>query len=126
MSYEAACEAVYGMPYADYKKSHQKKATPEQLALYEASKPLHAQHPKPAPAPAPSPSPQPSTPCAPQTPPSGARKSTYPMTDVDDALAMVLEHTEPLSAESVPASGALGRVLRDDVSAVEPLPPFAA
>jgi uncharacterized protein len=29
---EAAREAVYGMPYADWKTKHQSEATPEQLA----------------------------------------------------------------------------------------------
>lgn len=29
---ETAREIVYGMPYAEFKKKHQKKATPEQLA----------------------------------------------------------------------------------------------
>ena len=37
LSYEQACEAVYGMPYSEWKEKHQKKATPEQLAAYEAS-----------------------------------------------------------------------------------------
>jgi len=32
MDYAAAQEAVYGMPYADWKRLHQTEATPEQLA----------------------------------------------------------------------------------------------
>ena len=32
----AARERVYGMPYADWKANHQAKATPEQLAAFEA------------------------------------------------------------------------------------------
>jgi hypothetical protein len=31
-----AREIIYGMPYADWKAKHQTKATPEQLAAYEA------------------------------------------------------------------------------------------
>ncbi len=33
----AGREAVYGMPYADWKAQHQSEATPEQLALMEES-----------------------------------------------------------------------------------------
>ena len=42
MSYEQACEAVYGMPYSEWKEKHQTKATPEQLETFEKTKPLHA------------------------------------------------------------------------------------
>jgi hypothetical protein len=34
---DAAREAVYGMPYAEWKAKHQEPATPEQLARMEAS-----------------------------------------------------------------------------------------
>jgi hypothetical protein len=34
---DAAREAVYGMPYAEYKSRHQAQATPEQLARMEES-----------------------------------------------------------------------------------------
>ena len=34
---EAAREAVYGMPYADWKRLHQKEATPAQQAAFEAT-----------------------------------------------------------------------------------------
>lgn len=34
---DEAREAIYGMPYAEWKASHQKEATPEQLARMEAS-----------------------------------------------------------------------------------------
>lgn len=37
ISYEAACEQVYGMPYSEWKKQHQKPATPEQIAAFEAT-----------------------------------------------------------------------------------------
>ena len=36
LSDEAARERIYGMPYADWKKKHQKPATPEQVAAMEA------------------------------------------------------------------------------------------
>lgn len=35
MDYEQAREAVYGMPYSEWKDNHQQKATPEQLAAFE-------------------------------------------------------------------------------------------
>jgi uncharacterized protein len=37
MDYETAREVIYGMPYADYKKLHQREATPEQLRKFEAA-----------------------------------------------------------------------------------------
>jgi len=36
---DAAREHVYGEPFAAWKAKHQKEATPEQLAAFEASKP---------------------------------------------------------------------------------------
>lgn len=36
MEPEAAREHVYGMPYSQWKVNHQEKATPEQLAAFEA------------------------------------------------------------------------------------------
>jgi len=46
ITYDQACERVYGMPYAEWKAAHQPKATVEQLARLEATKPFHASHPK--------------------------------------------------------------------------------
>ncbi len=37
ISYEEACEQVYGMPYSEWKKQHQKAATPEQITAFEAT-----------------------------------------------------------------------------------------
>ena len=37
MTREEAREAIYGMPYSDWKKAHQAQATPEQLARMEES-----------------------------------------------------------------------------------------
>lgn len=37
MSKDAAREAIYGMPYAEWKKAHQTEATPEQLTRMEES-----------------------------------------------------------------------------------------
>lgn len=37
-----AKEAVYGMPYDEWRKHHQKEATAAQQDAYERSKPLHA------------------------------------------------------------------------------------
>jgi len=46
MGYEEAAQHVYGMTYGQWKKQHQKKATDEQMKLYNTSKPLHAVHDK--------------------------------------------------------------------------------
>ncbi len=35
MDYDTALEAIYGMPYAEWKEKHQKKATAAQLADFE-------------------------------------------------------------------------------------------
>src|SRR5687767_6269407 len=42
LSYEAAQEAVYGMPIGEWKSKHQKPASAEQETRFEQSKPLHA------------------------------------------------------------------------------------
>jgi len=39
---EAAQEAIYGMTYPEWKSKYQKEATPEQLAAFEETKPLHS------------------------------------------------------------------------------------
>ncbi|MDA8961930.1 DUF1244 domain-containing protein [Congregibacter sp.] len=36
VDYEAARERVYGMPYSQWKAQHQKEASPEQLAQFQA------------------------------------------------------------------------------------------
>ena len=41
LSKDAARALVYGMPQAEWKEKHQKKATPEQLAAFEASQKKH-------------------------------------------------------------------------------------
>jgi hypothetical protein len=42
MDYETACEAVYGMPYSEWKSKYQVAASAEQLDKFEQTKPLHA------------------------------------------------------------------------------------
>lgn len=37
LSKDEAREAIYGMPFAEWKSKHQKEATPEQLAAFEAA-----------------------------------------------------------------------------------------
>lgn len=37
MTKDAARETVYGMPFAEWKSQHQREATPEQLAAFEAA-----------------------------------------------------------------------------------------
>ncbi|PPT53048.1 DUF1244 domain-containing protein [Xanthomonas arboricola] len=41
MSKDQAREAVYGMPFADWKQQHQKDATPEQLEAFAAAQRRH-------------------------------------------------------------------------------------
>lgn len=41
MDYDEAREIVYGMPYSEWKARHQSEATPEQRAVWEASRPNH-------------------------------------------------------------------------------------
>lgn len=41
MSDDAARERIYGMPYGDWKARHQKEATAEQQARFDASRPPH-------------------------------------------------------------------------------------
>jgi hypothetical protein len=43
ISDEDAREAVYGMPYGEWKDKYQEKATDEQLKKFEETKPLHAE-----------------------------------------------------------------------------------
>lgn len=38
---DEAREAVYGMPYAEWKKKHQREPTPEQLAAFEKAHKKH-------------------------------------------------------------------------------------
>jgi uncharacterized protein len=42
MSKDSAREAVYGMPFNEWKAKHQKDATPEQLAAFAAAQKQHA------------------------------------------------------------------------------------
>ena len=37
MTKDEAREAIYGQPFADWKRAHQREATPEQLAAFEAA-----------------------------------------------------------------------------------------
>jgi hypothetical protein len=42
ISKDAAREAIYGMPFAEWKAKFQPEATPEQLAAFEAAQKKHA------------------------------------------------------------------------------------
>jgi uncharacterized protein len=42
LDYAAACEAIYGMPYAEWKQRYQTEASPEQQQAFEDTKPVHA------------------------------------------------------------------------------------
>ena len=47
-----------------------------------------------------------------------------PLLSIDEALALVLEHAQPLGAEMVPIERAARRFLAEDVQALVDLPPF--
>ncbi|KAJ9469995.1 Molybdopterin adenylyltransferase [Diplonema papillatum] len=47
MSYDEACEDVYGMPYPEWKKKHQTPATAEQLELFKKTHDRHSKHEQP-------------------------------------------------------------------------------
>src|SRR5262245_39082376 len=55
-----------------------------------------------------------------------AMAMTYTMIPVEEAASIILTHTEPLTTERLPASGAYGRVLAREIRAVAPMPPFDA
>jgi hypothetical protein len=42
MSHDEAREAIYGMPYAEWKDRYQREATPEQKRRYQETAPQHA------------------------------------------------------------------------------------
>ena len=44
MTYDEACEYVYGEPYGEWKKKHQKRATEAQLRAFEENRDGHARH----------------------------------------------------------------------------------
>eukprot|EP01052_Picozoa_sp_SAG31_P021504 SAG31_NODE_1667_length_7578_cov_4.345233_2_plen_739_part_00 len=138
IEYDVACEVVYGIPYADWKKKYQKKATPEQLAIFEATHSQHAKHPKLSKAEEVKSSAQQSAPSAAKDGPSNAlvptpktsgqddRKSKFPMIDMDEALSLVLDNCKSMESEQLPVTEAVGRVTMTDVVAVHPVPPFSA
>jgi uncharacterized protein len=42
ISQDEAREVIYGMPFAEWRKKHQKEASPDQQKKFEETKPLHA------------------------------------------------------------------------------------
>ena len=42
MNYDEAREAIYGMPFAEWKTKYQKEANPQQQQIFEDTKPKHA------------------------------------------------------------------------------------
>ena len=42
LSYDEALEAVYGMPYEQWKAEHQRQASDEQKAKFQETNPIHA------------------------------------------------------------------------------------
>ena len=42
LDYDRAREAIYGMPFGEWKAQYQQPASPEQLKAFEDTKPLHA------------------------------------------------------------------------------------
>ncbi|XP_076442878.1 gephyrin-like [Babylonia areolata] len=55
-----------------------------------------------------------------------ARESPYPLVQVDQAVATVLQHAALLNVVPVQLADALGYYLAEDVHATDPLPPFPA
>ena len=43
ISYDEAREIIYGMPFEDWKNKYQKKASEDQMKIFEETKPLHAE-----------------------------------------------------------------------------------
>ena len=54
------------------------------------------------------------------------RASAYPLVEVDDAAALVMENIPVLGVERVALAHCIGRVLAEDLVAPESLPPFSA
>lgn len=54
------------------------------------------------------------------------RQSSYPMISVDQALAIVMCETCPLDVELVDTLASCGRVVAEQVKAVDPFPSFRA
>lgn len=54
------------------------------------------------------------------------RQSAYPMISVEEAISSVLASSETLETEEIPFMDSLGRVCAVDITARDPLPPFAA
>ena len=54
------------------------------------------------------------------------RASTYPMVSIEDALAVVLEHSSVLGTEIVSLGDSFGRVLAETPIASDDMPPFLA
>src|ERR1700704_5451847 len=52
------------------------------------------------------------------------RASAYPLVEVDDAAALVLDHTPTLGIERVAIAHCVGRVLAEDLVAPASLPAF--
>ena len=53
-------------------------------------------------------------------------ESPYPMIAIDEALAIIQREVKPLPPVTMPFQQAQGLVLAEEVTAVEPMPPFAA
>lgn len=54
------------------------------------------------------------------------RQSVYPMISVDQALALVLQETKPLEIEAVEVLSSCGRILAEQIKAIDPFPSFRA
>lgn len=53
-------------------------------------------------------------------------ESPYPMIAIEEALELIRRHTRPLPAVTVSLPEALDHILAEDITAAEPMPPFAA
>jgi molybdopterin adenylyltransferase len=112
MNYDEALEVVYGEPYADWKKKHQSKASPEQMALFESNAHLHAQHPKMEdfpPSPAPEEREKRETRPAPPTKGAASDVCCTPADEIGVVEHSVADAT-PSSDRAVPRSGASKKI----------------
>ncbi len=108
--YEDACQRVYGMSVADWKKSYQSKASEEQLRRMEETKALHAKHEKVDAHAAAARPPAPSEPPPPAPPPADSR--ARPGGLLSDVCCEPVDQPAPNQACARPPTGAAGLVHR--------------
>ena len=96
ISYDDACERVYGMTVKEWKQTHQSKASDEQLRRMEETKAMHAKHEAAPPVTAP-----PAAPPAPPATPQPTPVTSTGMSDVCCVPADELQATGGPPAQSI-------------------------